>query len=166
MRCVLPVSRYSPYPALKASPWAALFLSPLLLWGRACRWGDGHFVPSSPHALSTASCALEIQVCCFCSLPLSIRYMQVWVYPSQQMFYNAMRRKGWTPSEDDMAAVVAIHNAGASVREWLGGCVAMQRRAGTLPTELPEHLPSGGQLLAPPLAISLLMLPSLPPLVQ
>eukprot|EP00735_Rhodelphis_limneticus_P009344 TRINITY_DN2701_c0_g1::TRINITY_DN2701_c0_g1_i2::g.25928::m.25928 TRINITY_DN2701_c0_g1::TRINITY_DN2701_c0_g1_i2::g.25928 ORF type:complete len:252 (+),score=-4.05,sp/Q5F339/CCHL_CHICK/49.77/4e-60,Cyto_heme_lyase/PF01265.12/3.2e-72 TRINITY_DN2701_c0_g1_i2:18-773(+) len=33
-----------------------------------------------------------------------------WVYPSEQMFYNAMRRKGWTPSEDDMAAVVAIHN--------------------------------------------------------
>jgi len=37
---------------------------------------------------------------------------QVWVYPSEQMFYNAMRRKGWTPSEDDMTAVVAIHNAG------------------------------------------------------
>ncbi|EFN52153.1 hypothetical protein CHLNCDRAFT_56330 [Chlorella variabilis] len=41
----------------------------------------------------------------------------VWVYPSEQMFYNAMKRKGWTPSEDDMAAVVAIHNA-VNERAW------------------------------------------------
>lgn len=43
---------------------------------------------------------------------VSLRLSQVWVYPSEQMFYNAMKRKGWTPAEDDMAAVVAIHNAG------------------------------------------------------
>lgn len=36
----------------------------------------------------------------------------LWVYPSEQMFYNAMKRKGWSPAEDDMAAVVAIHNSG------------------------------------------------------
>lgn len=40
-----------------------------------------------------------------------------WVYPSEQMFFNAMRRKGWTPSEDDMTAVVAIHNA-VNERAW------------------------------------------------
>ncbi|EKX52083.1 hypothetical protein GUITHDRAFT_65435, partial [Guillardia theta CCMP2712] len=45
-----------------------------------------------------------------------------WVYPSEQMFYNAMQRKGWEPNENDMHAassnapaaygqVVAIHNA-------------------------------------------------------
>lgn len=34
-----------------------------------------------------------------------------WVYPSEQMFFNAMRRKGWTPEEDDMKSVVSIHNA-------------------------------------------------------
>ena len=28
----------------------------------------------------------------------------MWVYPSEQMFYNAMKRKGWSPSEDDMTA--------------------------------------------------------------
>jgi cytochrome c heme-lyase len=33
------------------------------------------------------------------------------------MFYNAMRRKGWSPSEDDMTAVVAIHNA-VNERAW------------------------------------------------
>jgi len=26
-----------------------------------------------------------------------------WVYPSEQMFFNAMRRKGWSPREEDMA---------------------------------------------------------------
>eukprot|EP00326_Haptolina_ericina_P018096 CAMPEP_0181194432 /NCGR_PEP_ID=MMETSP1096-20121128/14337_1 /TAXON_ID=156174 ORGANISM="Chrysochromulina ericina, Strain CCMP281" /NCGR_SAMPLE_ID=MMETSP1096 /ASSEMBLY_ACC=CAM_ASM_000453 /LENGTH=225 /DNA_ID=CAMNT_0023283941 /DNA_START=94 /DNA_END=772 /DNA_ORIENTATION=- len=33
-----------------------------------------------------------------------------WVYPSEQMFFNAMRRKGFTPKEEDMRTVVAIHN--------------------------------------------------------
>lgn len=46
-----------------------------------------------------------------------VRNGEVWVYPSEQMFYNAMKRKGWTPSEDDMAAVVAIHNA-VNERAW------------------------------------------------
>ena len=41
----------------------------------------------------------------------------MWVYPSEQMFYNAMRRKGWAPSEGDMTAVVAIHNA-VNERAW------------------------------------------------
>ena len=34
-----------------------------------------------------------------------------WEYPSQQMFFNAMKRKGWQPQEVDMPAVVGIHNA-------------------------------------------------------
>jgi cytochrome c heme-lyase len=33
------------------------------------------------------------------------------------MFYNAMKKKGWIPSEDDMTAVVAIHNA-VNERAW------------------------------------------------
>eukprot|EP01134_Creolimax_fragrantissima_P008418 CFRG8418T1 len=33
-----------------------------------------------------------------------------WVYPSPQMFYNAMSKKGWSPEEQDMSTVVAIHN--------------------------------------------------------
>jgi cytochrome c heme-lyase len=33
------------------------------------------------------------------------------------MFYNAMKRKGWAPAEDDMTAVVAIHNA-VNERAW------------------------------------------------
>jgi len=35
-----------------------------------------------------------------------------WVYPSEQQFYNAMRRKGWeAPDETNMPSVVHIHNA-------------------------------------------------------
>lgn len=33
------------------------------------------------------------------------------------MFFNAMKRKGWSPTEDDMTAVVAIHNA-VNERAW------------------------------------------------
>ncbi|KAJ1723985.1 Cytochrome c1 heme lyase [Coemansia erecta] len=35
----------------------------------------------------------------------------MWVYPSEQMFFNAMRRKNWSPHEADMHTVVPIHNA-------------------------------------------------------
>ena len=34
-----------------------------------------------------------------------------WIYPSEQMFFNAMRRKNWKPEERDMRSIVQIHNA-------------------------------------------------------
>jgi cytochrome c heme-lyase len=34
-----------------------------------------------------------------------------WIYPSEQMFFNAMKRKDWSPREGDMGVVVPIHNA-------------------------------------------------------
>ena len=39
------------------------------------------------------------------------------MYPSEQMFFNAMRRKGWAPEAGDMPHVVAIHNA-VNERAW------------------------------------------------
>ncbi|EIE78706.1 hypothetical protein RO3G_03410 [Rhizopus delemar RA 99-880] len=36
---------------------------------------------------------------------------KLWIYPSEQMFFNAMKRKNWTPNEEDMSVVVPIHNA-------------------------------------------------------
>lgn len=41
---------------------------------------------------------------------------QFWVYPSQQMFWNAMLRKGWRWKKDDlnqhdMDNIIKIHNA-------------------------------------------------------
>lgn len=35
---------------------------------------------------------------------------QHWVYPSEQQFYNALRRKGWHPDERDVPTVLRIHN--------------------------------------------------------
>ncbi|KAJ2582486.1 Cytochrome c1 heme lyase, partial [Coemansia sp. RSA 1836] len=35
----------------------------------------------------------------------------MWIYPSEQMFYNAMKRKNWNPDTGDMKTVVPIHNA-------------------------------------------------------
>lgn len=40
-----------------------------------------------------------------------------WVYPSQQMFFNAMKRKNWDPLEEDMKVIVPIHNA-VNERAW------------------------------------------------
>lgn len=40
-----------------------------------------------------------------------------WLYPSEFMFYSAMKRKGWDPREDDMKAVVSIHNS-VNERAW------------------------------------------------
>ena len=34
-----------------------------------------------------------------------------WIYPSQQMFFNAMKRKNWNPNAADMQTIVTIHNA-------------------------------------------------------
>lgn len=41
----------------------------------------------------------------------------LWMYPSEQQFFNAMRRKGYNPKESDMRSVVAIHNA-VNERTW------------------------------------------------
>lgn len=40
-----------------------------------------------------------------------------WIYPSQKMFFDAMRRKQYDPQERDMASVVPIHNA-VNERVW------------------------------------------------
>lgn len=34
-----------------------------------------------------------------------------WIYPSEEMFFNAMRRKNYDPKEEDMRSIVPIHNA-------------------------------------------------------
>lgn len=46
-----------------------------------------------------------------------------WVYPSEQQYFNAMKRKGYNPSERDIPAVLYIHNVvneqgWSKVKEW------------------------------------------------
>ena len=38
-------------------------------------------------------------------------------YPSERMFYDAMKRKGWEPSLQDLQAVVSMHSP-AMERAW------------------------------------------------
>lgn len=50
-----------------------------------------------------------------------------WVYPSEQQYYNAMKRKGYNPSEADVPAVLYIHNVvneqgWTKVKEWEAYC--------------------------------------------
>ncbi|ODQ63834.1 cytochrome c1 heme lyase-like protein [Nadsonia fulvescens var. elongata DSM 6958] len=40
-----------------------------------------------------------------------------WVYPSQEQFFNAMKRKNWDPNARDMETIVPIHNA-VNERAW------------------------------------------------
>ncbi|KAL1629177.1 Cytochrome c1 heme lyase [Neofusicoccum ribis] len=40
-----------------------------------------------------------------------------WVYPSEEMFFNAMKRKKFDPRVEDMRSIVPIHNA-VNERAW------------------------------------------------
>ncbi|KAL8708688.1 MAG: hypothetical protein Q9225_007568 [Loekoesia sp. 1 TL-2023] len=40
-----------------------------------------------------------------------------WIYPSEKMFFDAMKRKSFSPKEEDMSAIVPIHNA-VNERAW------------------------------------------------
>lgn len=40
-----------------------------------------------------------------------------WIYPSEEMFFNAMKRKQYNPAEKDMPSVIPIHNA-VNERTW------------------------------------------------
>ncbi|KAL6706148.1 Cytochrome c1 heme lyase [Coniothyrium glycines] len=40
-----------------------------------------------------------------------------WIYPSERMFFDAMRRKAFSPSAPDMRTIVPIHNA-VNERAW------------------------------------------------
>jgi cytochrome c heme-lyase len=41
-----------------------------------------------------------------------------WIYPSEEMFFNAMKRKSFDPKETDMQTIVPIHNA-VNERAWM-----------------------------------------------
>lgn len=49
--------------------------------------------------------------------------LENWVYPSEQQYYNAMKRKGYSPDERDVPAILFIHNVvneqgWSKVKEW------------------------------------------------
>lgn len=40
-----------------------------------------------------------------------------WIYPSEQQYFNAMKRKGYNPKEEDVGSILAIHNV-VNERSW------------------------------------------------
>ncbi|PNS13971.1 hypothetical protein CAC42_6484 [Sphaceloma murrayae] len=49
-----------------------------------------------------------------------------WIYPSEQMFFDAMKRKSYDPRAEDMKSIVPIHNAvneraWAEIKKWEQG---------------------------------------------
>lgn len=40
-----------------------------------------------------------------------------WIYPSEKMFFDAMKRKGYASDASDMKTIVPIHNA-VNERAW------------------------------------------------
>jgi len=64
----------------------------------------GQRVPLSTHRVTS-------------TIPSTTGSEPLWVYPSEQMFFNAMRRKGYEPREEEMHAVIAIHNS-VNERTW------------------------------------------------
>lgn len=40
-----------------------------------------------------------------------------WIYPSEEMFFNAMKRKSFDPKAEDLHSIVPIHNA-VNERAW------------------------------------------------
>ena len=40
-----------------------------------------------------------------------------WIYPSEQQYFNAMKRKGYNPQEQEVSSILAIHNV-VNERSW------------------------------------------------
>eukprot|EP01041_Mallomonas_annulata_P012745 gene12745-26843_t len=77
--------------------------------------------------------------------------VEKWVYPSEQQYFNAMKKKGYNPREEDVPVVLAIHNM---VNEEAYGSnenpserIALQRRLRELRSML-LHLSSASTDLA------------------
>lgn len=77
-----------------------------------------------------------------------------WVYPSEQQYYNAIKRKGYKASATDMPSTLAIHNAvnekgWEMVQEWER--VRAEAAAGAAAASGGEREASAGDVPAPKL---------------
>ncbi|CAN0397078.1 unnamed protein product [Pylaiella littoralis] len=114
-----------------------------MLTGGGGEQGDESGVPSiSPAPTQAAAAAAAAAVAAGQEMPLSTsrqrssipkaefnpdhqpqKEAEKWVYPSEQQYYNAIKRKGYKASASDMPSTLAIHNAvnekgWEKVREW------------------------------------------------
>jgi cytochrome c heme-lyase len=68
-----------------------------------------NFIPNNLPPSETNSLSRERQIS---SIPMATSEDKNWVYPSAEQFYSAMKRKNYSPKEEDMKTVIPIHNAG------------------------------------------------------
>ena len=81
--------------------------TPARRWTRPWTW----LARDRSRALRDARESSSIPISPRTELPKHQREEATWRYPSEEMFYNAMKSKGWKPSANDMEHVVKIHNA-------------------------------------------------------
>jgi len=85
---------------------------------------DQSFDPSQQSALSTVRAVSSIPKADQISPPKhQPNGVDRWVYPSEQQYFNAMKRKGHNPSESEVPVILAIHNivneqGWSQIKEW------------------------------------------------
>lgn len=76
--------------------------------------GDEHFSSTTPYPGQKYALDTKRQMSSIPKGELSPDHQpqnsEKWVYPSEQQYFNAMKRKGYDPAETDVPVVLAIHN--------------------------------------------------------
>ncbi len=76
--------------------------------------GDEHFSPTDRYPGQKYALDTKRQMSSIPKGELSPEHQprdaKKWVYPSEQQYFNAMKRKGYNPSESEVPIVLAIHN--------------------------------------------------------
>ncbi|KAH7306024.1 cytochrome C1 heme lyase [Stachybotrys elegans] len=74
-------------------------------------------ISSIPRSSSGNACPVEHGASANAEVETGTHASGNWVYPSEKMFFEAMKRKGYDARETDMKTVVPIHNA-VNERAW------------------------------------------------
>ena len=95
--------------------------------------GDQHFSPTARYPGQQYALDTKRQTSSIPKGEISPQHQpeneEKWVYPSEQQYFNAMKRKGYEPAEHDVPVILAIHNlvnerGWSDVKKWevISGC--------------------------------------------
>lgn len=79
--------------------------------------GTDRVISTIPRTSGPAACPVEHGASANAEIESGAHESGNWVYPSEKMFFEAMKRKGYDARETDMKTVVPIHNA-VNERAW------------------------------------------------
>jgi cytochrome c heme-lyase len=79
--------------------------------------GTDRAISTIPRSAGPAACPVEHGASANAEVETGAHESGNWVYPSEKMFFDAMKRKGYDAREGDMKTVVPIHNA-VNERAW------------------------------------------------